>query len=98
MFGKRVSLFRLLGFEVRMDLSWIIIAILVTWSLSVGLFPVHFKGLSVGDYWGMGIAGALGLFLSIVLHEVSHSLVASFGNETLHKCFAALETEGKRSS
>lgn len=76
MFGKRIRLFSLLGFEVRIDLSWIIIAILVTWSLSIGLFPVHFKGLTPRDYWGMGIAGALGLFLSIILHELSHSLVA----------------------
>ncbi len=76
MFGKRISLFKLLGFEVRIDLSWIVIAILVTWSLSVGLFPSYYKGLTAEDYWGMGIAGALGLFLSIILHELSHSIVA----------------------
>ncbi len=39
MFGKRIRLFNLLGFEVRIDLSWIIIAVLVTWSLAKGLFP-----------------------------------------------------------
>jgi len=76
MFGKRIRLFRLLGFEVRIDLSWIVIAVLVTWSLSVGIFPSYYKGLSAEDYWGMGIAGALGLFLSIILHELSHSIVA----------------------
>jgi Zn-dependent protease/predicted transcriptional regulator len=80
MFGKRINLFKLFGFEVRIDLSWIIIVILVTWSLSKGLFPFHYKGLSVTDYWGMGIAGTLGLFLSIILHELSHSLMArSYG-------------------
>ena len=31
MFGKRIRLFKLLGFEVSLDLSWIIIAVLVTW-------------------------------------------------------------------
>ena len=29
MFGKRLKLFKLLGFEVRLDLSWIFIAVLV---------------------------------------------------------------------
>lgn len=76
MFGKRINLFRLLGFEVRIDLSWIIIAILVAWSLSTGLFPFHYKNLSARAYWLMGIFGALGLFVSIVVHEFSHSLVA----------------------
>ena len=76
MFGKQVKVFKLFGFEVSIDLSWIIIAILIVWSLSKGLFPFHYKGLSVGTYWIMGIVGALGLFLSIIFHELSHSLVA----------------------
>ena len=76
MFGKRIKLFKLLGFEVRIDLSWIIIALLITWSLSKGLFPAYYKNLSTQTYWWMGIIGALGLFLSIIAHEFSHSLVA----------------------
>jgi len=76
MFGKKVNLFKLLGFEVRIDLSWIVIAILVAWSLSTGLFPFHYKNLSTQTYWVMGIIAAAGLFLSIIVHEFSHSLVA----------------------
>lgn len=76
MFGRRINLFKLLGFQVRIDFSWIIIAVLVAWSLSTGFFPFQFKGLSTGIYWIMGIIGAIGLFFSIIVHEFSHSLVA----------------------
>jgi Zn-dependent protease/CBS domain-containing protein len=76
MFGNRIKLFKLLGFEVRVDWSWIIIAVLIAWSLSKGLFPSYYKNLSTQTYWWMGIIGALGLFLSIIVHEFSHSLVA----------------------
>ncbi len=76
MFGKRLKLFKLFGFEVRLDLSWLIIAVLVTWSLAAGLFPYLYPGLSRDTYWTMGVVGALGLFISIVAHEFCHSLVA----------------------
>ena len=76
MFGRRVRLFKLLGFEVRIDLSWIVIAVLVTWSLADGLFPYLYPRLVKKVYWEMGVAGALGLFASIVFHEFCHSLVA----------------------
>jgi Zn-dependent protease/CBS domain-containing protein len=76
MFGKSIHLFKLLGFEVKIDLSWIIIAVLIAWSLSTGLFPLQFKNLSTQAYWIMGIIGAIGLFVSIILHEFSHSLMA----------------------
>jgi Zn-dependent protease/predicted transcriptional regulator len=76
MFGKGIRLFKLLGFEVRIDSSWIFIALLVTWSLATGIFPQMLKDLSVETYWVMGIVGALGLFLSIIIHEFAHSLVA----------------------
>ncbi|HEY9074704.1 MAG TPA: site-2 protease family protein, partial [Desulfobaccales bacterium] len=76
MFGRRMKLFTLLGFEVRVDLSWIVIALLVTWSLADGLFPYLYHGLAKAVYWEMGVAGALGLFASIIFHEFCHSLVA----------------------
>ncbi len=82
MFGKRVRLFSLLGFDVYIDASWAFIAILITWSLAVGLFPQEVAGLSPGTYWAMGALGAVGLFFSIIFHEFSHSLVARrFGLE-----------------
>ena len=76
MFGNRIKLFSLFGFEVSMDPSWLVIAVLVVWSLAKGYFPYMHPGLSVRLYWIMGVAGAIGLFLSIVFHEFWHSLVA----------------------
>lgn len=76
MFGRRIDLFNVFGFAIRIDLSWFIVAVLVAWSLATGLFPFYYQGLSPTTYWWMGIAGALGLFVSVVLHELSHALVA----------------------
>lgn len=76
MFSKKFRLFRLFGFDVGIDPSWIILAILVAWSLSTGFFPFTYANLSTSTYWLMGVLGALGLFLSIVIHEYCHSLVA----------------------
>jgi Zn-dependent protease/CBS domain-containing protein len=76
MFGKRISLFKLFGFHVKMDFSWFILAVLIVWSLARGLFPHFYKGFSASTYWVMGIAGAIGLLFSIVFHELWHSLIA----------------------
>ena len=76
MFGKRIPLFKLFGFTVNIDLSWLILAVLISWSLAKSLFPYYFPGFSNQIYWWMGIAGAVGLFMSIVFHEFCHSLVA----------------------
>ncbi|NIR58844.1 MAG: CBS domain-containing protein [Gammaproteobacteria bacterium] len=76
MFGKRITLFHILGFAVRLDASWILIAVLLTWSLGQGLFPYYYPDLSAPTHWVMGVAGALGLFVSIIAHELSHSVVA----------------------
>ncbi len=76
MFGRRIKLFKLFGFDIQVDLSWVIIAVLVAWSLAVGFFPFRYKSLPVQTYWVMGVFGAIGFFLSVIFHEVSHSLVA----------------------
>lgn len=76
MFGKSVPIIRLLGFEIKIDPSWIIVLFLMIWSLSLGVFPQYYQGLPSTTYWWMGIFGAIGLFVSIVIHELFHSLVA----------------------
>jgi Zn-dependent protease/predicted transcriptional regulator len=76
MFGKSVKLFTLFGFEVKVDISWLILAILITWSLARGLFPYYFKNQTIITYWWMGVIGAIGLFFSIIFHELWHSLIA----------------------
>lgn len=73
-----IYLFKLFGFEVSIDWSWFILAFLVTWSLAAIYFPFIYKGLSVATYWSMGVVGTLGLFISIILHELCHSLVARY--------------------
>ncbi len=76
MFGHSITLFKIFGIEIKADLSWLILAALITWSLAGGLFPEYYKNLPQSSYWLMGAAGALGLFLSIIIHELAHSLVA----------------------
>lgn len=76
MFGRQVTLFELFGFKVQIDMSWVFLAVLVTWSLAAGFFPLVHEGLPLSTYWWMAIAGALGLFGSLIFHELSHSLVA----------------------
>jgi len=73
---RQLPLFRLFGFQVKLDLSWLLIALLITWTLAAGLFPQSYPGLSREMYWWMGITGAAGIFFSIVFHEFCHSLVA----------------------
>ncbi|MGC1272983.1 MAG: site-2 protease family protein [Planctomycetaceae bacterium] len=76
MFGKPFPLFRLFGFSVKADPSWLIVVVLVVWTLAAYYFPQQYPGLRPLPYWLMGVCGAIGLFGSIVLHELAHSLVA----------------------
>jgi Zn-dependent protease len=78
MFGRSLFLFKLAGFPVRIDASWLIFAFLITSSLAHGYFPAIYPGLSQGAYWALGLAGLIGLAMSIVLHEVGHSVVARY--------------------
>jgi len=74
-FGQ-YRLFSLFGFQVKIDLSWLLLGLLISWSLAAGIFPTDYPGLSKRVYAWMGIACAVGVFFSIVFHEFSHSLVA----------------------
>jgi Zn-dependent protease/CBS domain-containing protein len=76
MFGRRFQLFKIFGFQISVDPSWFVIFALVSWSLAVQYFPGLREDLVPATAWVMGVAGALLFFASIVLHEVSHALMA----------------------
>jgi Zn-dependent protease/CBS domain-containing protein len=76
MFGRNLVLFEVLGFKVQVNLTWVFVALLIALSLALGFFPEFYAGLPPITYWWMAIAAVIGLFFSIVLHELAHSLVA----------------------
>lgn len=71
-----LKLFRVGGIEIAIDASWLIVFVLVLWSLSAGYFPLKYPGHTGTDYWLTGLAAALLFFASILIHELAHSLVA----------------------
>lgn len=76
MFGKSIRLARVFGISIELDLSWFIIFFLVVWSLSRGYFPYYYPDISGERYVLMGVIAAFLLFMSVLLHELSHSLIA----------------------
>jgi Zn-dependent protease/predicted transcriptional regulator len=66
---------KIFGIEISINISWIIIVVLLTWSLAVSWFPVY-RGWSPVTYWLVSFIAALLLFVSVLLHELAHSLVA----------------------
>ncbi len=77
---RQFRLFDLFGFEVKMDLSWLLLGLLISWSLGAGHFPRVYPDLPSSVYAWMGVAVAIGVLFSIVFHEFAHSVVArAFG-------------------
>ena len=71
-----IPLGRILGIPIGLDLSWFLIFVLVTWTLAVSYFPAEFKGWSASQYWIVGAITAIIFFVSVVLHELGHSVLA----------------------
>ncbi|WP_254694306.1 site-2 protease family protein [Sulfitobacter sp. SK012] len=76
MFSNSVKIFSLNSIGIKVDPSWLIIASLVTWSLSQGYFPEVLPNASPMAYLSMALVGMFGLFASLLLHEIAHSIVA----------------------
>ena len=67
---------RIAGIEIDLHYTWVFAVVLIAWSLAAGYFPTVLTDAGAGTYWVLGISAALLLFVSVLLHELSHSLVA----------------------
>ena len=74
--GGTVRVLTIRGIPINVHVSWLVIYGLITWTLAVGYFPHALPDLPAAAYWANGLLAALLLFVSVLLHELSHSLVA----------------------
>ena len=71
-----INAFSIGGIRIRIDQSWFIAFFLFAWTLSSGYFPLQVPDYPVFAYWIAGTISSLGLFACVLLHELSHCLVA----------------------
>ena len=60
---------------IKVHFTLIITFVIFAWTISSYFMPQYQEGLSEIEYWIMGIAATIILFVSITLHELAHSLV-----------------------
>jgi Zn-dependent protease/CBS domain-containing protein len=70
------SIGKIAGIDIRIHYTWLFAFLLITWSLASGFFPGSNPGLSPVTYWVIGAISSILLFASVLVHELSHSLVA----------------------
>ena len=73
--NRGIKIAKLFGIKIRIDWSWVLILLLVVWNLSTAFAQVHGEWSTIFTI-GMGLIAALLFFISVLLHELAHSLVA----------------------
>lgn len=76
MLGNAVKISTLYGVDIKIDASWLLIAGLIVWSLSIGYFPDRLPDASSAGVLAAAVVSMLGLFGSLILHELAHAAVA----------------------
>ena len=71
-----IVLGRILGIRVGINWSWLLIAVLIVWTLAATVFPSTNPDLSGGTHLAMAVVAALLFFGSILLHELGHAVQA----------------------
>lgn len=76
--GHSLSLCRIFGIEIRLDISVIIIFFLIVLSLARGIFPQWHPDWSTTLTWGTALGSGTLFFASLLAHELSHARVSQY--------------------
>ncbi|UCF78458.1 MAG: site-2 protease family protein [Candidatus Eiseniibacteriota bacterium] len=71
------DLFSVAGIKISVNYTWFIILGLVIWSLAASHFPEVYPDFDTFTTWLISVVAALLLFVSVLLHELSHSIVGN---------------------
>ena len=64
------------GIPLYFDYSWFIILALIVGTVGFGVMPATYPGLGDVQYLILGLLSAFLLFVSIIVHELAHSIIA----------------------
>lgn len=74
--GEGWQLLKIRGIPLRIHPSWFVILLLATAAFQQDYTASLASSLNAGELWALGLVTAVLLFLSVLLHELGHSLVA----------------------
>jgi Zn-dependent protease/CBS domain-containing protein len=86
---KPFPLGRVFGIPIYAHYSWLPVFPFYAWAIASGLLPREAPGLSVVQYWSLGVLTTMLLFISVLIHELAHAIMAraeglGTGNITLY--------------
>jgi Zn-dependent protease/predicted transcriptional regulator len=64
------------GIKIRLHFTLLIGFLLISWSAAMVFTQHHYHGFTATGYWIVGAIIAAMLFISVLLHELAHSIVA----------------------
>jgi Zn-dependent protease len=67
---------KIFGIDINIDSSWLIIFVLITWTLAGSYFPTQYPDWDSWLHWTVGVMTSVLFFTSVLAHELAHSLVA----------------------
>jgi Zn-dependent protease/CBS domain-containing protein len=84
-----LKLGKIKGININLNYSWFLIFFFITWNLSNNYLPGQYPDKSSVFYNIVGLLSTLSLYLSILIHELAHSIIAkrkgiNIKNITLH--------------
>lgn len=86
---KPFYLGRIFGIPIYAHYSWLPVFPFYAWAIASGLLPRQAPGLTTAQYWSLGILTTMLLFVSVLVHELAHAMMAraeglGTGNITLY--------------
>jgi Zn-dependent protease len=75
---QAIPLGHVFGISIGLDYSWFLIFGLLTWTLAVSYYPAEYENWPLALYWLMGAVTTILLFVSVLLHELGHAVVAIY--------------------
>jgi Zn-dependent protease len=67
---------RISGIKIGIHYTWLLALVVFTWLLGQSYFPATYPGWQTYSYWIAGFLSTFILFISVLIHELAHSLVA----------------------
>ena len=74
--NNTLKLIQIMGIPIGLDPSWFLVFALITWVLAANYFPIEFKNWTRLQYWSVAALTSIIFFLSVLLHELGHSIMA----------------------